>query len=239
MKFIKFTLVLMIIVWTAKADYQWGFGNMSLNYLDWEKGTENKSTKKDFTYLEIEGGAQHSWGDVYGFFDIENIGKTGSDVRTATKGSINYYLNNSKFGLYAHQYSFHSLGFSEQNRVIGFGYLLAGDGWWIKPFLGFHDVSQTFYSGSNGYMGGWVFGYNFVAFGQKFFLVDWHEMEFERNQSYAAGNGASRTGINGALSIWWNLNAQVTFGQQWRYATNKLGTGGEMNAWISTLKYNF
>lgn len=223
----------------AMADYQWGFANMSLNYLDWDRGTENKSTKQDFSYIEIEGGSQYSWGDLYGFFDIENFGKAGDEVRTASKGAVNYYLGQTKFGLYAHQYSFHSLGFSEQNRVIGFGYSWTGDGWWIKPFIGLHDVSQTFYSGSNGYMAGWVLGYNFTAFNQKFLLVDWHEIEFERNVRYAAGNGNSRSGINGALSLWWSINTQIAIGQQWRYATNKLGTGGDMGAWISTLKINF
>ncbi len=223
----------------AFADYQWGFADMNINYLDWDGGTENKSTKKDFTYVELEGGAQHSWGDLYGFFDIENIGRTGDDVRTASKASINYYLGQTKFGLYAHEYSFHSLGFSEQNRVIGFGYVISGEGWWFKPFLGIHDVSQTFYSGSNGYMGGWIFGYNFSAFSQKFFLADWHEVEFLRNESYAVGNGGSRQGVNGALSIWWTITANISVGEQWRYANNKLGTGGDMTAWISTLKYNF
>jgi hypothetical protein len=229
---------LLLNVNSAMADYQWGFGNLSVNYLDWDKGTENKSTKTDFTYLEIEGGSQHTWGDLYGFFDIENIGKTGSEVRTASKASINYYLGGTKFGLYAHQYSFHSLGFSEQNRVIGFGYVFAGEGWWIKPFVGFHDVLQTFYSGANGYMAGWVLGYDFTLFGQKLTLIDWHEMEFERHEQIAAGNG-NRSGINGAASVWWTFAKDLTLGQQWRYGTNKLGTAGEMNAWISTLKWNY
>lgn len=231
--------VVLFVGYSALADYQWGFADMSLNYLDWDNGTETKSTKTDFTYLELEGGAQHTWGDLYGFFDIENVGKTGGDVRTASKASINFYLGGTKFGLYAHQYTFSSLGFSEQNRVIGFGYVWSGNGWWFKPFLGFHDVSQTFYSGSNGYMGGWVLGYNFEVFGQKFFFADWHEIEFERDVRYAAGNGDSRQGTNGALSIWWVYNVNISVGQQWRYAANKLGTAGDMTAWISTLKWNY
>ncbi len=235
----KVAILIFLSSTLAFADYQWGFADMNINYLDWDNGTENKSSKKDFTYIELEGGAQHSWGDLYGFFDIENIGRTGDDVRTASKAAINYYLGQTKFGLYAHEYSFQSLGFSEQNRVVGFGYSLFGEGWWFKPFLGFHDVSQTFYSGSNGYMGGWVFGYNFSAFHQKFFLADWYEIEFLRNESYAAGNGGSRQGVNGALSFWWTITASISAGEQWRYANNKLGTGGNMTAWISTLKYNF
>jgi len=235
-----FVIVSVILVTQlSRAEYQWGFGDVSVNYLDWGRGTENKSTKTDFTYVELEGGAQHTWGDLYGFFDIENVGKTGGEVRTASKAAINFYLGNTKFGLYAHQYTFSSLGFAEQNRVIGFGYLWAGDGWWFKPFLGFHDVSQTFYSGSNGYMGGWVFGYNFTAFKQRFFLADWHEIEFNRNEAYAAGNGGRRSSTNGALSIWWSYDANLSIGQQWRYATDKLGTGGDMAAWISTLKYSY
>ena len=233
------TLLMVFLVSSALAEYQYGFGNLSVNYLDWDSGTQAKSTKKDFTYIEIEGGAQHSWGELYGFFDFENIGQSSDSVRTASKGSISFYLPNTKFGLYAHQYSFQSLGFSEQNRVIGFSYVLSGEGWWFKPFLGFHDVIQTFYTGPNGYMGGWVFGYNFTAFSYAFTIIDWHEIEFERNQNYAAGNGDSKTGINGALSLWWSINSSISVGQQFRYATNKLGTGGDLGAWISTLKYNF
>ncbi|MBX2996338.1 MAG: hypothetical protein KF681_16070 [Bdellovibrionaceae bacterium] len=221
------------------ADYQWGFGNISLNHLDWSQGTEDKSTKKDFTYLEIEGGAQHTWGELYGFFDIENVGKTGDDVRTASKANLRYYLGQTGFSVYAHAYAFSALGFSEQNRVLGLGYQVGGEGWSFKPFLGFHDVSQTYFSGSNGYMGGWVLIYIFKIKGHEFMFADWHEYEFDRKEAYAAGNGASKVSHNGAASIWWTAVKEMSLGLQYRYAQDKLGTPGSQSAVISTIRYNF
>ena len=212
---------------------------MSFNHLDWDQGTENKSSKRDFNFLELEGAAQFTWGELYGFFDSENIGKSGDDVRSAAKGSIRYYLGSSNFSLYAHAYTFSAFGFSEQNRVLGFGYQLNGKTWLVKSFLGVHEVSQTYFSGMNGYMAGWSVGYNFKIAQQNFTLADWHELEFERNAVYAASNGDSKVGHNGAASIWWNASPELSLGLQWRYATNKLGTPGSMNASIASLRYNF
>lgn len=62
----------------AQAEQFYGFSNMSVNYLDWTAKAEERSNggyggaKEDFVYLEIEGGAGYSWGDVYGFVDLEN-----------------------------------------------------------------------------------------------------------------------------------------------------------------------
>lgn len=223
---------------SSQAEYKWGFADLSVNYLDWDKGTQDKSTKKDFTFIELEGGAEHSWGDVYGFYDVENVGQTGDDMRTAAKGVLRYNLGDSGLSAYLHVYNFTSAGFAEQNRVTGLGYQWKGEGWWFKPFLGVHEVSQTFFNGFNGYMAGWVFGYNFTGLGQNFMAASWHEYEFARKSAYASGNGDKTTGQNGAASIWWNSAASFSLGLQYRYATDKLGTGGEMSALITSLRYN-
>ncbi len=221
------------------AAYQWGFGDMSFNHLSWDQGTQNKSTKRDFNYLELEGGGQFSWGELYGFFDSENPGKSNDEIRSATKGSIRYNICNSNFSLYSHVYNFSSFGFSEQNRIYGFGYQILGKDWFFKPFLGAHEVSQTYFSGMNGFMAGWTLFWSFKISGESFTAIDWHEIEFERNLIYAASNGDSRTSHNGAASIWWNPRADISAGLQWRYAVNKLGTPGALNALIESLKYNF
>lgn len=239
MRFVCALVPFLLLSHSSFAAYQWGFADMSLNRLDWSSDTENKSTKRDFNYLELEGGAQHSWGELYGFFDIENIGKKGEEVRTAGKGAIRYYLGTSNISLYGHIYNFTSLGFSEQNRVFGFGYQLTGKGWWFKPFIGIHDVSQTYFSGSNGFMGGWIIGYQFKISSQSFSFTDWHECEFARKDEYADANGRISVGQNGAAALWWDVIPQVTLGLQWRYAVDKLGTEGMMNAGIGTLRYNF
>jgi len=223
------------------AGYEWGFADVNVNHLIWDNSTKQKSTKTDFNYLELEGGGQFSWGEVYGFFDIENIGKRGEVLRTAAKGSVRKYLGRegAGFSLYGHVYNFTAPGFSEQNRVYGLGYQVAGQTWWFKPFLGLHDVTQTFFNGSNGFMGGWVAGYGFQIGKQQFLLFDWHEIEFARKDAYAAQNGDARSSQNGAASAWWIANRYWSLGAQWRYALNKLGTEGWQHAAIFTVKYTF
>lgn len=233
------TLAILLVTPSAFAKYQWGFANVSLNYLDWDSATEKKSTKEDFAYVELEGGGQFSWGELYGFFDLENLGYASDEMRAAGKGSIRYYLGRSNFSIYTHVYNFSEKGFSEQNRVLGLGYQFTTPTAWVKPFLGVHDVTQTYFSGLNGYMGGWVIGYGFRVADQSFLFTSWHELEFARKEAYAAGNGGKRLSHNGAAAIWWNALAQITIGAQWRYATDKLGTAGRMNAGIATIKYNF
>ncbi len=223
----------------AQAEMKFGFGDVSVNHLDWNRGVEKKSRKRDFQYLEVEGGALFDWGEVYGFFDLENPGKPGGDVRSAGKGTLNYFVGSQGFSVYAHVYNFAMYQFAEQNRVLGAGYTLITPKYWIKPFLGVHDVSQTYYSGSNGYMAGWVVGYFLSVGKQKFLLADWHEHEFGRNVKYAAGNGGKKSAHNGAASVWWIATEHATLGLQWRYATDKLGTGGSLGAFIYSLKYIF
>lgn len=214
-----------------------GFADVSYNRLDWDAGTEGKSIKRDFNYLEIEAGAQYGWGELYGFFDLENPAMPSGDVRTAGKGSINYSLFSTKLSLYGHVYNFTALGFSEQNRVLGLGYSWGGPGWWFKPFVGVHDVTQTYTSGFNGYMAGWVLGYFFTVKKQTFMLSNWHEHEFSRQRAYTRGNGGKTTSHNGAAALWWAPPSKLSLGVQWRYATDKLGTPGAMNAMIYTIKF--
>ncbi len=64
----------------ASAEMKWGFADASLNYLEWNRSTEEKSLKRSFAYLELEGGGRFNWGELYGFFDLENPGHTGQPV---------------------------------------------------------------------------------------------------------------------------------------------------------------
>jgi len=223
----------------ASAELKYGFGNINFNHLNWTEGTERKSTKRDFQYLEVEGFGEYTWGDLYGFFDYENVGKKGNEVRTAMKGAVNHFVGLGRLTVYGHVYNFAADGFFEQNRVLGLGYMFGGEGWWFKPWLGFHDVSQSFYSGPNGYMAGWTVGYIFKIQKQQIMLADWHEFEFDRDERYARGQGGSREAHNGAVSVWWNTPWKVSAGVQGRYATSKLGTPGSLGAVIYTIKHFF
>ena len=52
----------------------YSFANVSINYLDWTSGTTDRDPyKKDFPYLEVEGGVGWDWGDFYFFSDIRGM----------------------------------------------------------------------------------------------------------------------------------------------------------------------
>ncbi|MCW4149242.1 ion channel protein Tsx [Halomonas sp. 18H] len=237
----------------------WSFGNVSVNYLDWSNGTESRTStnaaKGDFFYLELEGGVGFDWGEFYGFYDFENPQNDQSEEdgrdnrRSAAKVTSHIYLGDSPFSLYFHVYDFRDYGFEskEQDRITGFGYRHTFDnGLWFKPFLGkaWVESDDNAYSGQNGYMLGWVLGYDFQAYGQNFSVSNWHEQTFDRDEEYLQQNyvngPAGSTGTNGAVSLWWHPVEEITTGIQYRYANDKLGTADDyQNAMIYTLKYNF
>ena len=228
---------------TANAEYLYGFGSFSVNYLNWMDKTEEHTNHKDFLFLELEGGAGFNWGEVYGFFDLENPEKSNKEIdnngrRTALKGTIRYYLGETGLNLYAHVYDLNDSGngFSEQNRLLGVGYNFQNANAYFKPFLAANNTDNTFFSGFNGYVLGWVAGYNFELFQQSFSLSNWNEYEFDRAVSY--GNG-DKEGWNGAVALWWNAPHNVTLGLQYRYADDKLGAGTYQDGFIYTAKYNF
>ncbi|GGY09084.1 outer membrane protein OmpK [Paludibacterium paludis] len=239
----------------AQAD-GYSFANVSANYLDWSNNTTRISNggKQDFGYLEAEGGMGGNWGDLYGFFDIENPGqsnqntKPGKDRRWTTKVVGRYNLTtvaNVPVQLYAHVYDTRGHNFYDQNRVLGLGTSLSFGKLWIKPFIGVHqELNYWNTARHNGYMAGYVAGYDFTAFGQPFSITQWHETEFDRNSRFSQlstdGNVHERkSGQNGAISLWWTPVKSVTTGIQYRYALHKLGVAGNENAMIYTIKYNF
>ncbi|NMP15730.1 outer membrane protein OmpK [Thalassotalea sp. Y01] len=248
----------------ALAEQYYGFANVSINYLDWSDKTEDRTdpdiggfggAKEDFFYIEVEGGAGFDWGDVYGFIDFENPQNSRTDeddkgdtdgFRIAAKGSVAVNIGESNWNYYGHIYSFTeaSGGFYDQNVVLGVSYdLFTESGLWIKPFIGVHVENQTFAgSGMNGFMAGYVLGYDFMIGEEKFAVTQWHETEFGRDDQFR-NNGTQYTinsvGHNGAVSLWWHTNKKLTLGLQYRYADHKLGTSAYQDAAIVTAKYNF
>ncbi len=84
----------MAIPAVSHAEFKGGFADIGIHYLDWTSRTTEKSSTKshkdDFGYLELEGGANFSWGEMYGFFDWENFyndrhDKPGSEQRYTFK----------------------------------------------------------------------------------------------------------------------------------------------------------
>jgi len=248
----------------AFAGNDWSFKNVSVNYLDWSNGTEQRTNagafagKKDFTLLEIEGGFGGDWGEAYGFFDVENPTK-GTDERDSREnrrlvakavGRFNLVqLGSVPLQAYVHIYDLRDTGssFFSQNRVLGLGTSLSNGNFWIKPFIGGHQQFESNIGAhANGVMAGYVAGYSFQMFGQSFMATQWHETEFNRDDKYltmgSPAGGVTKgnaTGQNGAVSLWWNVSKEFTTGVQYRYADQKLGSASYQNAMIYTAKYNF
>ncbi|MEN7430905.1 outer membrane protein OmpK [Chromobacterium sp. TRC.1.1.SA] len=243
----------------AHAGGEYSFANVSANWLDWSDRTTQQSGKQDFGYLEAEGGLGAKWGELYGFFDIENPGKgngntQGRDRRFTTKVVGRYNLaevGGVPVQLYGHIYDTRGNGpadrhFFTQNRVLGLGTDLSFGALSIKPFFGVHNQMDALMpagsaSGYNGFMTGYVMLYPFQAFGQNLMLTQWHETEFNRQDkfigAYKAGD-RPRVGQNGAVALWWTPTKAVTTGIQYRYADQKLGSSAYQNAVIYSIKYN-
>ncbi|MDP5146128.1 ion channel protein Tsx [Shewanella sp. ULN5] len=213
---------------TVQAEQYYGFANVSVNYLDWSDGTEDRSrdiqngfgAKSDFVYIEVEGGAGYNWGDVYGFIDFENPNNLNwsedqddpsKQFRIAAKGSVAVNMGESNWNYYGHIYSLSdSSGFYEQNIVLGVSYDINTDfGLWVKPFLGAHILNNPNNAGFNGGMAGWVLGYNFKLAGQDFMVTNWNEIEFARDD-HARGfcNSVTCTGLGDAG--WQKTNGDST-----------------------------
>lgn len=235
----------------SQAEFKSGFADIGVHYLDWSGRTteksSNKSHKDDFGYLELEGGASFSWGETYGFFDWENFyngrhDKPGSEQRYTFKNTHRIYLSDTGLNLYLHAYGTYGSAnrnhFHDDMFLYGVGYNVVGNGWWFKPFIAKRYTDQTYYTGDNGYVAGWVAGYSFGLGKAKFTLTNWNEYEFDRDATYAAGNGG-KEGLNGAVALWWNATPLVTTGIQYRYADDKLGEAWYQDALIYSIKFNF
>ena len=230
------------VVSSSSAEYLYGYGNVNLNYLDWSKHTEQGSGgfKQDFAYLELEGGAGFSWGELYGFFDLENVQDGAHSTRTATKGTIAVKTGLAELRYYGQSYSTEDNGWHIRNTVAGLSYNLSGESWIFAPYIGFHHTNTDGYVGMNGGMLGWFGMYSFDLVRQRFQVTNWHETEFARADDYTAlGAETDELSLNGALAFWWHATEHITAGLQYRYSFNKLGQDDYNDALIYTAKYNF
>ena len=220
------------------------FWDVSVNYLDWSSGTENRSIFTDFVYLELEGGAGWNWGEFYFFTDIENPTHDWdepptSDKRFVIKPILDIKLGESNWYFHLQNYFLDSNGFNVNNLVPGVAYKHVSDSFWIRPFAGPHFIHTNYNEGFNGWMAGWTFVYDFKIGDQKFSLSNWHEFEFGRKKEHYEGGDGNDWGINGSLALWWHPIKEITAGVQFRYALYKLGVPSNVNAIIYSLKYNF
>lgn len=227
------------------------FLNTSINYLNWTASTEKDTPQKDFTYIELEGGAGWDWGEFYMFFDIENptkrYGETPADnKRYALKPVLDIKLFDTNFNLHIQDYMLYSESFYVNNLVTGISYDIKNDlNLFLRPFIGTHYQKSTYYSGFNGYIGGWSLLYKFKMIENNFSISQWHEFEWGRDkEDYKLEDGTpigvgKSYGTQGALAFWWHPNTDITLGMQYRYALYNLGYNGYQDGFIYSLKYNF
>jgi hypothetical protein len=256
-----FGLIVALTVSCSVQAQDFSFKNLSANRLDWTKRAEKNTgqgpfgQKKDFNYAGVEGGLGGSWGELYGFLDIENPTSStresgvGESRRLAWKavGRVNVAkVGDMPVQLYAHVYDFSEHDFNDQNRVVGVGTAYSQGAFWLKPFVGVHVERKTgVCTHVNGGMAGWALGHGFKLGGQSMMITSWHETEFGRKDRYLvmARDGrvvtGKRTAQNGAVSLWWNATPALAVGTSYRYASHKLGSASYMDGFILTGKYGF
>ena len=226
----------------------YSFANVGINYLDWTSTTQKQTSQEDFAYLSLEGGAGWDWGEFYGIANLENPTRSSEDAPNDLRYTafVDFDIKIvDGWRVHFQDYNLRSKDFFVNDFVVGGAYKYKNDsGFWIKPFLGAHFTNDTYFDGLNGYMTGWTFKYDFTLFEEKFALFQWNEIEFARKKSFyensdgtPTGDGRSH-GLNGALSVWWNMSNSFISGLQYRYAHHKLGSIEYQNAVVYTLKYD-
>ena len=211
---------------------KYSFSNVSLNYLNW-----SNTNAEDFPYLEYEGGAGYSWGETYIFVDFRNPTRSYNDaskhkLAIALKPTIDIKIKNS-FAFHVQDYDLHSKPYYTNDAIVGFSYKINTKyNFWTKPFAGYHYKTSKYYTGSDGYMLGWLLNYKY----KQFSLFQWHEMTFNRNHKDGYGN---HIGTQGAIKLWYNTKQHISVGVQYRYANYELGKKAYQWGYISSIKYNF
>jgi len=244
MKKIFSLLVLVLVSLSAAAEQKYGWGNIHFDYQSWDAGV--KDLEYEQALIGIEGGMGFDWGEMYGFYDFENIlDHEGNQGQTAN-GEIHTYLWNTGGSLFTKVYNSQSPDFKETNQFIGIGYTdLKGDDWWFKPWIArqyvtAHNNFGPAYdiNGLNGFTLGWNAGYAFQLFNHNFLLSNWNEIELDRNSDYSANNNGSE-GLNGGLNLTWKITSHISTTVMYRYFYNKLGADGYGDILIYRLAYDF
>ncbi|MBV7406920.1 outer membrane protein OmpK [Enterobacter sp. ENT03] len=239
------TLFLSTITGDAFAEQKYGWGNIHFDYQSWDSGV--KDLEYEQALVGIEGGAGFDWGEMYGFYDYENILRNEKEHGQTMNGETHYYLWDTGASLFGKVYNSQSPNFKETNQFIGIGYTaLKGDGWWFKPwiarqYINAHSNFGPAYdiNGYNGFSIGWNAGYAFTFLSQNFLLSNWNEIELERNEDYAANNSGGEEGLNGGLNLTWKITDHISTTVMYRYFYNKLGADGYGDILIYRLAYDF
>ncbi|EPQ5852998.1 outer membrane protein OmpK [Klebsiella variicola] len=236
------SLALLSLPCHAKQKYGWG--NVHLDYQSWDSGFQDLNNEQ--TLVGIEGGIGFDWGEMFGFYDYENIlDKAGNQGQTMN-GEAHIYLGGTGLSLFGKIYNSQSPNFKETNQFIGFGYTsLKGEEWWFKPWVGrqYINAQNNFgpasdINGFNGFSIGWNAGYAFKFLKQDLLLSNWNEIELDRNDDYASNN-FGREGFNGGVNLTLKITDDISTTFMYRYFYHKLGANGYGDILIYRVAYNF
>jgi hypothetical protein len=243
----KIPLIFLSLLYSGEslAEQKYGWGNLHFDYQSWDAGFKDQEFEQ--AVVGIEGGAGFSWGEMFGFYDYENILRKEKEHGQTMNGEVHYYLGNSGVSLFGKVYSSQSPNFKETNQFFGLGYTaLKGDGWWFKPWIGRQYVNahnkfgpNHFVNGYNGFSIGWNGGYAFKLFNQNFLLSNWNEINLMRNDDYAENNTGHNEGLNGGLNLTWNITNDISTTIMYRYFMNRLGADGYGDILIYRIAYTF
>ncbi len=132
------------------------------------------------------------------------------------------------------------------NMFYGIGYLgFADQQYFFKPYVALHHISIDYVSpvhgsanGQNGYIVGWMAGYNF---NNKLSLTNWTDIQLGRNDAYTESFVAQGHdyGLSGGLSLKWKFNPNFSASFTYSYYLNEMAFDGWGDQLIYSLSYNF
>jgi hypothetical protein len=149
----------------------------------------------DYDKLSMYGFAEHNFTDNAEFFKL----------------SGHYTVLDTNVTLYSQATHFQGEGFDSQTGVLGLGYKLGGDGWSVKPFIGY-NVNSDGNQEDGGVMVGWS---GFKVIGTGLSVSSWHETVV-----------TDEITANGAVGIWQDISQRVYVGAHYAYHFNTRGNDG-------------
>ncbi|MDF1878308.1 hypothetical protein JHD46_01500 [Sulfurimonas sp. SAG-AH-194-C20] len=224
----------------------YSFINLGANYSSWI----NEAANDDFVFLSAEYGAGLNTAEYYGNVNIHNPTK---EYKATPQKNLRYTMVNDldikineAFRVHYQDYHLLSNSLRVNDYVLGLAYKYTNQNiFWFKPFIGIHYSDDSYFTGLNGYMTGWLLNYNFKLLNHNFSIFQWNEIEFLRTKSFyelSTGTpiGDSKSyGLNGAIKLFWHPAKKIKTGIEYRYSKYKRGSDKWLSSFVYTVKYYF
>ncbi len=248
-----FLILFMFSCSVQAAQIKYDFASIQVGFADWDSGFGDKDDgfiDGDLMKLAITYGAILDKGELYVIYEHNHFEKS-VDKRNYTLGAVGHYrLLDSDFT------AFTKLWNKDENNSIdrftmyyGFGYLgFASPKYYFKPYIALNHVSVNSNfgfnpeygsaNGHNGWMIGWMAGYNF---NKNLSLSSWTDIQFDRNKAYTESiiSRGHENGLSGGLTLSWKFNSNVSASLIYSYYLNEMGFDGLGDQLTYAVSYNF